>query len=40
MQSIPTVSKRPSSSATISFVPTPSVERASPLFSVSRITLA
>ena len=40
MQSIPTVSKRPSSSATSSLVPTPSVESAIPVRLSSRITAA
>jgi hypothetical protein len=39
-QSIPTVSNLPSSSATTSLVPTPSVEKAIPLRSSNLTTLA
>jgi hypothetical protein len=40
MQSIPTVSKRSSSCATMTLVPTPSVETARPVRSSSAMTLA
>jgi hypothetical protein len=40
MQSIPTVSNRFSCSATITFVPTPSVDSAIPVSSSSRSTFA